>query len=79
MSRPGPEVIAAWFDGTTEYRAVSKNPTASKESFIIEEQYNDSLGKPSWRVVDQGEGLDPILKSILKSVNSGKYELVKKY
>lgn len=80
MKQNKPRKIATWIDGSlNEYRVISSNPSRGRVPiFIIERKCKDELGDDSWRScvsIDDGKGL---FWDLLRIIESGKYEIVKK-
>lgn len=73
-----PKVIATWI-GDNEFRAISLYPRNRELHFVIERLYKDSLGEASWRQYVSPENITSPMLDLLKGLDSGKFELVKKY
>jgi hypothetical protein len=73
-----PRVIATWSDKDT-FRVVSLFPNRREPRFIIEKLYKDSLGEESWREYVSSEEIGSPMLDLLKGLDIGRFELVKKY
>jgi hypothetical protein len=76
------EIIASWESGVNEFRVVALRPRARSPQFVIEKKHTDALGEASWRsytLTSVTGGVESPFQELLEGLNTGKYELVKKW
>ena len=80
MTQRTSKIIAQWHEVSVEYRVVVNRLSGYRNpDFIIESTYKDSMGEKSWKVVRHVDSNEEILLALFKGLESGQYELVKRY
>jgi hypothetical protein len=73
-----PKIIASWEGKTAVFRAVSVNPRSRNPRIVVEKRYQDALGGTSWQHYIEVD-INNTFYDMLEGLNTGKYELVKKW
>ena len=75
-------IVASWESGVSEFRVVAIRPCDRSPQFVIEKKHTDALGEASWRSYIPNNvtgGIESPFQELLEGLNTGKYELVKKW